>query len=127
MYRVSLGITRTGRDVDHPPPSTAEVEERVELYIYSSFRPSWPVVVRMLYCNVPNKNKWIIVTGDCAVKWSAASVRDYSEPSSYDRIDIRTTWVTTKILVLTYDQSLELRMPVKAKTCGCKQRPEMRS
>jgi hypothetical protein len=29
----------------------------------------------------------------------------YSGPSSY----IRLTWVTTKILVLTYDQSLELR------------------
>jgi hypothetical protein len=28
---------------------------------------------------------------------------------SYDRLDIRTTWVTTKILDLTYDQSLELR------------------
>jgi hypothetical protein len=25
-------------------------------------------------------------------------------------IDIRTTWVTTKSLVLTYDQSLELRL-----------------
>jgi hypothetical protein len=33
----------------------------------------------------------------------------YSVPSSYDRPDIRTTWVTTKILVLTYYQSLELR------------------
>jgi hypothetical protein len=33
----------------------------------------------------------------------------YSGPSSYDRPDIRTTWVMTKILVLTYDQSLELR------------------
>jgi hypothetical protein len=32
-----------------------------------------------------------------------------SGPSSYDRPDLRTTWVTTKILVLTYDQSLELR------------------
>jgi hypothetical protein len=33
----------------------------------------------------------------------------YSGPSSYDRPDIPTTWVTTKILVLTYDQNLELR------------------
>jgi hypothetical protein len=30
----------------------------------------------------------------------------YSGPSSYDQLDIRTTWVTTKILVLTYDQIL---------------------
>jgi hypothetical protein len=28
----------------------------------------------------------------------------YSGPSSYDQLDIRTTWVTTKILILTYDQ-----------------------
>jgi hypothetical protein len=33
----------------------------------------------------------------------------YSGPSSYDRLDIRTTWLRPKILVLTYDQSLELR------------------
>jgi hypothetical protein len=30
----------------------------------------------------------------------------YSGPSSYDRLDTRTTRVTTKILVLTYDQIL---------------------
>jgi hypothetical protein len=33
----------------------------------------------------------------------------YSGPSSYDRPDIRTTWVMTKVLDLTYDQSFELR------------------
>jgi hypothetical protein len=39
----------------------------------------------------------------------------YSGPSSYDRPNIRTTWVTTKILVLTYDQSLELRPEFRSK------------
>jgi hypothetical protein len=39
----------------------------------------------------------------------------YSWPSSYDRPDIRTIWVTTKILVLTYDQSLELRPECRSK------------
>jgi hypothetical protein len=49
--------------------------------------------------------------------------------TTYDRLGLR----PKLILVLTYDQSLELtaRMPIKAKTCirlcGCKQRPEMRS
>jgi hypothetical protein len=33
------GVTRPGRGVDHPPPSSAEVKERVELYLYS---PSGP-------------------------------------------------------------------------------------
>jgi hypothetical protein len=30
--------------VDHPPPSSAEVRERVELYLYSLSEPSWSVV-----------------------------------------------------------------------------------
>jgi hypothetical protein len=29
------GVNWLGRGVDHPPPSRAEVKERVELYIYS--------------------------------------------------------------------------------------------
>jgi len=29
------GVKRPGRGVDHPPPSSTEVKERVELYIYS--------------------------------------------------------------------------------------------
>ena len=37
------GVKLLGRDVDHPPPSSAEVKKRVELYIYSPFGPSWPV------------------------------------------------------------------------------------
>jgi len=37
-------VKRTGRDVDLPPPSSAEVEGRVELYICSPSGPSWPVL-----------------------------------------------------------------------------------
>jgi hypothetical protein len=35
-----------GGAVDHPPPSSAKVEERVQLYIYSPSGPSWPVMGR---------------------------------------------------------------------------------
>jgi hypothetical protein len=45
--------------------------------------------------------------------WHIACV--YSGPSCYDRPDIRTTWVATKVLVLTYDQSLELRPECRSK------------
>ena len=45
-YRVSFeGVKWPGRGVDHPPPSSAEIKERVELYVYSPSGPSWPVLV----------------------------------------------------------------------------------
>jgi hypothetical protein len=37
-------VKRPGRGVDHPTPSSAEVKERVELYLCSPSGPSWPVV-----------------------------------------------------------------------------------
>ena len=42
------GVKRPGRGVDHPPPSSAEVEGRVHLYICSPSRPSWPVIGRTI-------------------------------------------------------------------------------
>ena len=42
------GVKRPGRGVDRPPPSSAKVKERVELYLYSTYGPSWPVVRRNL-------------------------------------------------------------------------------
>jgi hypothetical protein len=38
------GVKRPGRGLDHPPPSSTEVKERVERYIYSSSGPSWPAL-----------------------------------------------------------------------------------
>jgi len=38
------GVKQPGRGVDHPTPSSAEVKERVELYLYSPSGPSWPVL-----------------------------------------------------------------------------------
>ena len=38
------GVKRPGRGADHPLPSSAEVEGRVELYIYSLSGSSWPVL-----------------------------------------------------------------------------------
>jgi len=33
-----------GHGVDHPPPSSTEVKERVELYLYSPSGPLWTVL-----------------------------------------------------------------------------------
>ena len=41
------GVTRPRPGVDHPP-SSAEVKERVKLYLYSSSGPSWNVLGRTL-------------------------------------------------------------------------------
>jgi hypothetical protein len=41
-YRVSLpGVKLPGHGVKHPPLSSAEVDERVEIYLYSLSVPSW--------------------------------------------------------------------------------------
>ena len=43
-YRVHFsGVKRPGPGVDHPPSFSAEVKERLELYLYSS-GSSWPVI-----------------------------------------------------------------------------------
>jgi hypothetical protein len=42
------GVKRPGRGIDHPPPSSAEVKEKVELYLYSPSGPSWHVIGRTL-------------------------------------------------------------------------------
>jgi hypothetical protein len=36
------GVKWLGRGVNHPPPSCAEVKERVEIYLHSPSGPSWP-------------------------------------------------------------------------------------
>jgi hypothetical protein len=37
------GVKRPGLALTTPPPSSAEIKERVELYLYSPSGPSWPV------------------------------------------------------------------------------------
>jgi len=48
------GENRTGRGVDHPPPYSSEVKERVELYLYSTSGPSWPVMGWILPLPLPS-------------------------------------------------------------------------
>ena len=44
-YRVSFpGVRRPGRGVDHPPLSSTEIKERVEIYHYFPSGPSWPAL-----------------------------------------------------------------------------------
>jgi hypothetical protein len=43
-YWVFPGVERPGFGFDHPPPSSAEVKERVEIYLYSISVPPCPVL-----------------------------------------------------------------------------------
>jgi hypothetical protein len=38
------GVKRPGLGVDHPPPSSADVKDRVQLYLYSPSGPSWSIL-----------------------------------------------------------------------------------
>ena len=62
-YRVILGGNTAGRGINHPPPSSAEVKERIELNLYSSSVPSWQVTGRTftLYI-IPNGRHPYITT-----------------------------------------------------------------
>jgi hypothetical protein len=44
-----LGVKRPRRGFNHPPPSSAEVKERAELYFYFSCGPSWQVIVTFAF------------------------------------------------------------------------------
>jgi hypothetical protein len=55
------GVKRTGRGVDHAPPSSAKVKERVDLYLYYAAGPSWPLIGRTLsslYGNIMARQKF---------------------------------------------------------------------
>ena len=52
-----LGVKRPGRGVDHPPPSSADVKERVELYLYCPLRLRdliWGKLYLYVYCTISN-------------------------------------------------------------------------
>ena len=51
-----LELKRPGRGVNRPPPSSAEVKERVELYHYVPSGLSWPLLGRTFYFIKPFKS-----------------------------------------------------------------------
>jgi len=62
-YTIGTGSFRPGRGVDHPPTSSSEVKERVQLYLYSSSGTSWTV----LRWTSPFTFYWNVETGSVAV------------------------------------------------------------
>jgi hypothetical protein len=50
---LSLGVKRPGREADHSPPSSADVKERVALYIPSPPTPPAKLIVTQLVKKLP--------------------------------------------------------------------------
>jgi hypothetical protein len=57
----SRGVKRPGRGVDHPFTSSAEVKERVGLYLYSH---SWPVIGSTFVLSLTMTHKKVKQVGD---------------------------------------------------------------
>jgi hypothetical protein len=71
--RTFPGVKRPGLGINHPSHSSAEVKERVELYLYSTSVPPWQVIVwtlrfRTVIRNICHKShhttQWILFTPD---------------------------------------------------------------
>ena len=60
--RSFTGVKRPGRAVDYPPRSSAKVNERVELYLYSPCGFSWPVL-RGTLLYVKNSRSYEVLLG----------------------------------------------------------------
>jgi hypothetical protein len=68
------GLKRPGPGFDHPPPSSAEVNERVELYICSPSGLSWPVLGWNL--PVPLHFHGLITEFDCTYTQPVLTLKD---------------------------------------------------
>jgi hypothetical protein len=55
------GKARLGRDADHSPPSSAEVENEEELYLLSPQAPSWRVAGQIYF--LPNSSQFLLAVG----------------------------------------------------------------
>jgi hypothetical protein len=68
-YWISFSrVKRPGRDVNHRATSSAEVKERVELYIYSPSGPSWPLLGRNLSFLFNTPREQCLILSSCVVK-----------------------------------------------------------
>jgi len=57
------GVKRPGGGVNHPAPTSAEVKERVELYLYSLSGSSWPVLWWTLPLPLPLPLQYVVTFG----------------------------------------------------------------
>jgi hypothetical protein len=80
-YRLSFpGLKRQRSCVDHASRSISEVKERVELYLYSPFGFSWPILRR----NLPELHRVFIFCKVVIVCWPVQGIRQSWNNNSND-------------------------------------------
>ena len=102
------GVKRLEPGVDHSPSSSAEVKERIVLYLYSPYGSSWPVIGWTLPILFHVEIWPVIISGrvsyaDFLVTSCFANVKAHYMPDSQMRIPQRSDWSSL---------SLSSRMPI---------------
>ena len=65
------GVKRPGRGDDHPPPSSTKFQGRVQLYLYSTCEPLWPVLGwTLLYCTLESGSVNLKMEAPCSFEKS---------------------------------------------------------
>ena len=97
---LSSGAKQPGREVDHTPPPSAEVKERIELYLYSPSGPSWPV----LGWSLPLHSQGFFLGGKAAGAWISMYF-EVKNDWSYTRTPLKRGQKTLYNLRLEYMQN----------------------
>jgi hypothetical protein len=92
------GVKRSGHGINHPPPSSAKVTESLELHLYSTSGPSWPV----LWWNLPLPLPYIKSKHDATAYTelhlhSSASIHLHNEVYKYTNKWALVSWIYSKI------------------------------
>jgi hypothetical protein len=63
-----LGVKQPECGIGHPPPSSTQVQARIELYLYSPSGPSWPLIEQTFLLYKHNHVIFILAEGDVSVQ-----------------------------------------------------------
>jgi hypothetical protein len=112
------------REVDHPPPSCADVKERVDVYLYAPSGPSWPLLGRIPlkwpWCEADHFPTWCVGLRRDKYIW-CVFLRQYFRLHSFERMgdcwikimwkeSVTVHWKALFLLSVGPKKSIEIRV-----------------